>query len=86
MSQSTSPSYRTYWIAWAALLLITLAMVFIGSKPVLATGMLLKATIISLLYMHLKFERTGLILTVVLGIFATTAVLVVVLVPDGMAM
>ncbi len=86
MSQSNSPSYRAYWIAWAVLLSITVAMVFIGSKPVLATGMLLKATIISFLYMHLKFERTGLVLTVVLGILATTAMLVVVLVPDGLAM
>jgi cytochrome c oxidase subunit IV len=86
MSQSHSPSYKTYWIAWAVLLVITLAMVFIGHKPVLAGGMVLKAAIIAFLYMHLKFERMGLILTVVLGIFATTAVLVVLLVPDGMAM
>ena len=86
MSATHMPTYRTYWIAWAVLLVITLAMVFIGSKPVLAGGMLVKATIISLLYMHLKFERMGLVLTVVLGIFATTALLVVLLVPDGMAM
>ena len=80
------PSYKAYWGAWLILLLVTLAMVFIGSKPVLMAGMLIKASIIALLYMHLKFERMGLVLTVILGIFATTALLVVLIVPDGMAM
>ena len=80
------PSIKSYWIAWLVLLGVTVAMVFIGSKPILVTGMVVKAAIIALLYMHLKFERMGLVLTVLLGIFATTAVLVVLVVPDGMAM
>jgi hypothetical protein len=80
------PSYRPYWIAWVVLLVLTLAMVFIGSRPVLVAGMLAKATIITLLYMHLCFEQKRLALTVLLGIFATTAVLVVLLVQDGRAM
>jgi cytochrome c oxidase subunit IV len=79
-------SYKTYWVFWFVLLVITVAMVFIGNKPVLVSGMLLKATIISLLYMHLKFEKLGLILAVLLGIFATTAVLCVLLIPDALAM
>ena len=82
----TLPSYKTYWLAWLVLLILTLVMVFVGSKPVLAIGMLLKALIIGLLFMHLKFERASLVLAVVLGIFLTTAILVVLLVPDGMAM
>jgi hypothetical protein len=49
--------YRTYWIAWLVLLVITLAMVFIGNPTVLITGMTLKATIIGLWFMHLKYER-----------------------------
>jgi len=45
MSEKATHSYGSYWIAWFVLLLITLAMVFIGSKPVLAGGMIVKAAI-----------------------------------------
>jgi len=77
------PSYKTYWIAWFVLLLITVAMVFIGSKPVLVLGMAVKAAIIAMLFMHLKFEKRGLIMTVVLGILLTTSMMVVIFIPEG---
>ncbi|HJP02254.1 MAG TPA: hypothetical protein QF764_10840 [Planctomycetota bacterium] len=86
MSEKATHSYGSYWIAWFVLLLITLAMVFIGSKPVLAGGMIVKAAIIALFFMHLAFEKKSLIYTVLIGIFATTAVLVVLVAPDGTAM
>jgi len=79
-------SYRTYWIAWLVLLLLTVSMVFIGAKPVMVGGMLVKASIITLLYMHLMPARRRLVWTVLLGIFLTSAVLVTLIVPDGRAM
>jgi len=85
-SSAGAPSYRTYWIAWLVLLLLTVAMVFLGAKPVMVGGMLAKAAIITLLYMHLAHERRRLAWTVLLAIFLTSAVLAVLLVPDGKAM
>ncbi len=82
----TAVDYRTYWLAWLALLLITLAMVFIGSRPVLITGMTLKAAIICLWFMHLRYERLDLLLCVILGIFATALVLFGLIASDGRLM
>ncbi len=81
-----SPTYKTYWVIWFILLALTVAMVFIGAKPVLIGGMLVKASLITLIYMHLVHEKKNLIWTVILGIFLTSAVLVVLMVPDGKAM
>lgn len=79
-------NYSTYWLAWLCLLVITLAMVFIGSPPVLVAGMVLKAAIISLWFMHLRYEHVDLVLCVVLGIFATGLLLFLLIAPDGTAM
>lgn len=81
-----SPSYKTYWLVWFVLLAITVAMVFTGARPVLIGGMLVKASLISLLYMHLIHEKKNLIWTVLLGIFLTSAFLVGLMIPDGRAM
>ena len=78
--------YRTYWLAWLCLLVITLAMVFIGNQPVLIAGMSLKAAIIGLWFMHLRYERLDLVLSVALGIFATALILFLLIFPDGRAM
>ena len=80
------PDYGIYWKAWFVLLLVTLAMVFIGSKPILALGMCVKAGTIALLFMHLKDESRALICTVLLGMLVTAAILVVLLIPDGLGM
>jgi len=85
-SSHASPSYRTYWTVWFVLLVITVAMVFAGAKPVLVGGMLVKASLITLLYMHLAQEKPRLIWTVLLGIFLTSAFLVGLMIPDGRAM
>jgi caa(3)-type oxidase subunit IV len=76
-------SYGKYWLAWLALLLITVTMVFIGSAPILIAGMTVKALIIALWFMHLRYERLELVLCVVIGIFATALLLYLVMVPDG---
>jgi len=81
-----SPTYKTYWFIWFILLALTVAMVFIGAKPILIGGMLVKASLITLIYMHLVHEKKNLIWTVLLGIFLTSAVLVVLMIPDGKAM
>lgn len=81
-----SPTYKTYWVIWFILLALTVAMVFIGAKPILIGGMLVKASLITLIYMHLAHEKKNLIWTVLLGIFLTSAVLVVLMIPDGKAM
>lgn len=79
-------SYRTYWTVWVILLGLTLAMVFLGAKPVVVGGILAKAGLITMLYMHLAQERPRLVWTVLLGIFLTSAVLVTLIIPDGKAM
>lgn len=79
-------SYRTYWMGWFLLLIVTVSMVFSGAKPALIGGMLVKAGIILMLYMHLMHERRRLLWTVLLGIFLTSAVLVGLIIPDGRAM
>lgn len=81
-----SPTYKTYWVIWFILLALTVAMVFVGAKPILIGGMLVKASLITLIYMHLVHEKRNLIWTVLLGIFLTSAVLVVLMIPDGKAM
>ncbi len=86
MSDASTTSYKSYWMAWFLLLLITIAMVFIGSKTVLALGMMVKAAVIAMFFMHLAFERKSLVYTVIVGLMVTTAVMVVLFIPDGMAM
>ncbi len=79
----SGPGYAVFWRAWFVLLLITLAMIFIRSESILILGMCLKASIILFWFMHLKYERLSLSLSVVLGIFLTTAVLMVLIAYDG---
>lgn len=87
-------SYRTYWIAWAVLLALTLLMLFTEAARlpaaitilVLVGAMLVKATVIGGWFMHLRFEHRALVLTVVLGTLATAAALFFLLIPDGLAM
>jgi len=82
----TQVDYSKYWMAWLCLLFITLAMVFIGTPAVLITGMTLKATIIALWFMHLRYERVDFALCIVFGIFATALILFLLIFPDGRAM
>ena len=79
-------AYRTYWVAWAILLCVTLGMVLLHHPAVLLAGMALKAAIIAFWFMHLKYEKAGLVVSVLVGIFATSLLLFGLIVPDGRAM
>ena len=53
---------------------------------VLVVAMRVKATVIGGWFMHLRLERTALVLSVVIGTFLTAALLFFLIVPDGIAM
>ena len=84
-------SYKTYWYTWGVLLVLTLGMILAGGAAIskvwlvalLLAGMLAKATLILANFMHLRFERVGLILTVVIGIVFTALALFFGIAPDG---
>jgi hypothetical protein len=77
---------KTYWFAWLILLVITVTMVFLGSKPVLIAGMSVKAAIILLWFMHLKYERLMFSVGILAAIFFTALLLFGLIVPDGLSM
>lgn len=87
-------SYRTYWIAWGVLLLLTLLMLMMEAAPFsrvfavlfLVVAMLFKASLIGGWFMHLRSERAALVVSVVVGTLATAAVLFLLIAPDGVAM
>lgn len=84
-------NYKTYWITWFVLLLLTLGMVLVSGSSLpkqvfialLILAMLAKATFILGTFMHLRFEKLGLTLMVVLAIVFTAAALFAIIAPDG---
>ena len=82
----THTGYKTYWTAWAVLLVITLVMLFLTNPFVLLLGIGIKAAIICFWFMHLKHESWDLTLTVILGCFITAFILFGLIAPDGAAM
>ena len=86
MDAARVPAYRTYWIAWLFLLILTLVMVVLSSPVVLLAGMTVKAAVILFWFMHLRSERVGLVAAVLAAIFVTGFLLFGLLVPDGRAM
>jgi caa(3)-type oxidase subunit IV len=87
-------SYGTYWRAWGSLLALTAVMVVAEGVrvprlflvAVLVTAMLAKAAIIGGWFMHLRFERAPLVVSVVLATFVTAAALFGLIAPDGVSM
>ena len=83
--------YGIYWVTWAVLLALTLLMLATGyvSLPkvlvvfLLLGAMLVKATLIGAHFMHLRFEKLTLVLTVGVGILATATFLFVLIAFDG---
>ena len=83
--------YRTYWIAWGALLTLTVTMVVLDQAPLprstfivlMLAAMLVKAAVIAGYFMHLRFERWALVAAVVLGLPINAAILYVLIVPDA---
>ena len=91
MSAESAHPYRLYWILWAVLLTTTLLMIAIEGANLPATlaavllllGSGVKAVLIIFHYMHLRFEHKTLILTVLVGLFATSILMFVLPAYDG---
>ena len=90
MSEHAS-SYKSYWILWVVLLTVTVTMIFIGESQIskvpqtlmLLVGSAIKASLIIFFYMHLRFEKMPLVLTVLVGIFLTSVLMFAVPAFDG---
>ena len=84
-------TYLGYLKILGILGVLTLTMVFIGESGMselpkallLLVGSALKATLIMMYFMHLKFEKQNLILTIMIGIFVTSVLMFVVPAYDG---
>ena len=83
---------KTYWITWCVLLAFTLAMLWADTASIprmifvvfMVGAMLTKASIIAANFMHLRSERLPLVLTVVVGLLVTGAILFVLIAPDAL--
>lgn len=85
-AEHASPDFKIYWLAWGALLILTLLMVFFVEPAVLIAGMLVKGGIIALWFMDLRHELWGFTVGVTLMILGTGALLFFLIIPDGLAM
>jgi cytochrome c oxidase subunit IV len=82
---------RMYWITWSVLLVFTVVMLWMDGAAIPRTAfvlfmliaMLVKASIIGANFMHLRFERASLVLTVVVGLLVTGGVLYLLIAPDA---
>jgi cytochrome c oxidase subunit IV len=82
---------RIYWITWGILLAFTLVMLWADSASIprlvfvvfMVAAMLTKASIIGANFMHLRFERVGLVLTAIVGLLVTGTVLYILIAPDA---
>jgi len=89
--ESSGTGYGVYWRTWLVLLALTLVMVFLDQAPLsrmalvtlLLVAMLTKASVIGAYFMHLRSEKLGLILIVVIGLLVTGAVLFLFIAPDA---
>lgn len=85
-------SYRTYWGIWLILLFLTLLMIVLegldlptaGTVLLLSIAMMVKAVLIAGWFMHLRYERLALVLSVVLAIVVTAAFMYFLLIPDAL--
>ncbi len=88
---TTSSNGRTYWMTWGALLVITMVMLVLDDAQVsrgllliiLLVAMSVKATLIAGTFMHLKHEHSGIIWTVIIGLFGLGVILYVLIAPDA---
>ncbi|MHC4971361.1 MAG: hypothetical protein ACYTG3_03430 [Planctomycetota bacterium] len=88
MTETThpAPNYMVYLKVWLTLLVITLVMVFIQNRAVLIGGMVIKASLIVLWFMHLLYERIDFILLMVVSIAFFSILLFGLIAPDGLVM
>jgi cytochrome c oxidase subunit 4 len=88
---SASHGYKGYWMIWVVLLVATVTMIFIGESQMstalqvvlLLMGSSIKATLIIFFYMHLRFEKMGLTMIVMVGIFVTSLLMFAIPAYDG---
>ena len=87
----TAHPYRVYWVTWAILLVITVAMLAAESFHMprwflvvfLLAFMMVKATMIGGNFMHLRFERKNMRIMVAAGILLTSLILFAVIAPES---
>ena len=92
MTDATTSHARVYWITWGVLLAVTVVMLLADGASLPRTGLLavmlgamaVKATLIAGNFMHLRQERLGLVLTVIVGLFIVALVLFALIAPDAM--
>jgi cytochrome c oxidase subunit IV len=85
-------SANLYWKTWFVLLLVTAAMLILDQSRlprlafilVILSGMLVKALLIGAHFMHLRFERSVLATSVVVGLLVNGAILFGLIVPDAL--
>jgi caa(3)-type oxidase subunit IV len=83
---------RVYWITWGVLLALTVVMLAADGANIpraaflilMLGAMVVKATLIAGNFMHLRHEHTGVVLTVVIGLFVMAIVLYALIVPDAL--
>ena len=91
MSDATTSHARVYWITWGVLLAVTIVMLAADGAGLPRTGLLVvmlgamavKATLIAGNFMHLRQERAGIVLTVIVGLFVLGFVLYALMAPDA---
>ena len=90
-AESGKEVYLKYAKILGALAFLTVLMIFISESGIeqapkttlLLLGSSIKASLIIFYFMHLKFEKMGLIVTVLVGIFVTSILMFVVPAYDG---
>jgi cytochrome c oxidase subunit IV len=91
MAHTEAVNLRVYWITWGVLLMITVMMLVLDGAKVSRTpflvmmlgAMAIKATLIAGNFMHLRHENAGIILTVMVGLFACGLILYALIAPDA---
>lgn len=74
-SARAATPYAVTWGAWLTLLALTLIMLWVGRPALLLTGIMAKAAIITLWFMHLRHERPALSWSIAIATLATGLIL-----------
>lgn len=86
-----SHGYGLYWMVWGVLLVLTFVMIFIGEANLgyvakailLLLGAAAKASLIIFYFMHMRWEKPTLAMTVLVGMFLTGALMFALPAYDG---
>ena len=88
---SESHGYGIYWVVWGVLLVLTFVMIFIGEANLgygmkaflLLLGSAAKASLIIFYFMHMRWEKPTLAMTILIGMFLTGALMFALPAYDG---